>query len=186
VIHRRCSIPPRRRASAAISLTRRLIPIPGARSTPDGAILFTHAQQAMGALWFLGTLGADQLRFTQSCTITNQSCSRRTEHHRTRRNGRLPAVPSRPAHQRRCNPKHPNRTHPQSPDPSSGAPATGDPHRRDLRPGPQAVSAKGGQVGAYRMILAPGSTDAQGWTPRKGRRCRRRQTPSPGEGHHGH
>jgi hypothetical protein len=43
----------------------------------------------MGALWFLGTLGADQLRFTQICTITNRSCNRRTEHHRTRRSDRF-------------------------------------------------------------------------------------------------
>src|SRR6478672_4281071 len=39
-------------------------------STPDGVMPFSHAQQAMGGHWFLGTLNVNELSLTHSgCAI---------------------------------------------------------------------------------------------------------------------
>ena len=58
-------------------------------STPDSAMLLTHAQQAMGHDWFLGTLNAHHLRITNNHCAIDQSCGGRAEHHPARWSYRL-------------------------------------------------------------------------------------------------
>src|ERR1700757_561302 len=56
---------------------------------PGSAMLFTHAQQATGRNWFIGTLDLNQIRFAERCSVLNESRSRVAEHHSTRRGHRL-------------------------------------------------------------------------------------------------
>ncbi len=57
--------------------------------TPDAAMPFAHAQQAMGGDRRVGTLDPNQLSLAQGRCAINESRGGRAEHHPTRRGDRL-------------------------------------------------------------------------------------------------
>jgi hypothetical protein len=58
-------------------------------STPDGVMLFAHAQQLTGGHRRVGTLDLNQLRFAESRSTLSQSRCGRAEHHPTGRSPRF-------------------------------------------------------------------------------------------------